>query len=382
MMKLQTSTSLTTKTVYADQINDQFNRSQSHYVNLNQRLQSVIQGQTYMQTVLSETVDDFRERNDHLTKWSDIKLCKAQSTTLDKIAIDITLQRLLMIDWVMDILDNFWAIKVMPICVYEDPNCPGKYICWDGQHSAIMLFIIASLLKEDITKCEVPIVIYPSSKKNEMRQVFMAINGDAKAPLDTIDKFQQMVFGVRTDGATNNDWVVAELKQQYLESAKMFATHRKFNDTGQAGALTVMTELMDTRNYNTDITKYFTQYFTSICRSNRPVQPKESWMIYEYFRLCDQDPSINITPKYVRSVAKALKVVGYGDFDSYALWERAKASYQTYYKKNVRNGLDLLGIRYPEKPLGMTFIIAQVAKAGVKVPKFSGTFNVPLKDLF
>lgn len=382
-MKLQTSTSLTTKTSYADQINNQFNRSQSHYVSLNQRLQSVVQGQTYTQTVLSETVDDFKERNEHITKWSDIKLCNAQSTTLDKIAIDVTLQRLLMVDWVMDILDKFWEIKVMPVCVYEDPDCPGKYVCWDGQHTAITLFIIASLLKEDITKCQIPIVIYPSSKKNEMRQVFMAINGDAKAPLDAIDKFQQMVFGVRTDGATINDWLVAELKQQYLENAKMFATHRKFNDTEQAGALTVMTELMDTKNYNLNITKYFTQYFTSVCRSNRPVQPKESWMLYEYFKLCEQDSNIDVTPEYVRSVAKALKVVGHGDFDSYALWERAKTSYQDYYRKAVRNGLDLLGIRYPEKPLGTTFIIAQVAKAGVQVPKFSNTYyNVPSKDLF
>mgnify|MGYP000094077832 CR=1 FL=1 len=370
-------------TSYADKINQQFSKQQSHYVNLKQRLRSVVDNETYLQSVLEDSIEDFKERNPQYTKWTDITLASAQSTTLDKIAIDVTLQRLLAFYWAMGILDQFWAIQAEPIRVYEDPGCPGKYVCWDGQHTAITLFIIASLLKEDITKCEVPIVIYPSSKKNEMRQVFMAINGDAKAPLDAIDKFQQMVFGVRTDDANIPEWLVAELKQQYLENAKMFATHRKFNDTEQAGALTVMTELMDTKNYSPNITKYFTQYFTSVCRSNRPVQPKESWMLYEYFKLCEQDSNIDVTPEYVRSVAKALKVVGHGDFDSYALWERAKTSYQDYYKKKVRNGLDLLGIRYPEKPLGTTFIIAQVSKAGVQVPNFWGTYyNVPSKDLF
>jgi hypothetical protein len=32
-------------------------------------------------------------------------------------------------------------------------------------------------LKADITKCEIPIVVYNSSQKSEMRQNFMALNG-------------------------------------------------------------------------------------------------------------------------------------------------------------------------------------------------------------
>lgn len=190
-------------TSYADKINQQFSKQQSHYVNLKQRLRSVVDNETYLQSVLEDSIEDFKERNPQYTKWTDIALASAQTTTLDKIAIDTTLQRLLVFYWAMGILDQFWSIQAEPIRVYEDPACPGKYVCWDGQHTAIVLFIIASMvLKEDISKCEVPIVIYPSSQKDEMRRVFMAANGEGKRPLDAIDKYQQMVFGVRTDNST------------------------------------------------------------------------------------------------------------------------------------------------------------------------------------
>jgi hypothetical protein len=57
-----------------------------------------------------------------------------------------------------------------------------------------------------------------------MRQVFMDINGDGKRSVKSYCIFHQMIFGVRTDGSKNPSWLVAEKKQQDLESAKMFAT--------------------------------------------------------------------------------------------------------------------------------------------------------------
>ena len=381
MMNLMTTQPALTS--YADKINQQFYKTQSHYVTLKERLRSVTANETYLQSVLQDSIEDFKERNPQYQNWSDITLCKADKTTLDKIAIDTTLQRLLMFFWATDILDNFWAIQAEPIRVYEDPDCPGKYVCWDGQHTAIVFFIIASLVMgEDISKCEIPIVIYPSSQKDEMRRVFMAANGDGKRQLDAIDKYQQMVFGVRTDGSTIESWIVAEQKQQWLEKAKMFATHNKFNDDEQPGAYPRMNELMDSKNFQPVITKYFTQYFTAVCRSSRPVQPKESWMMYEYFKLCTIDPNIKITDKYIRDVAKALKVVGYGDFDSIDLASRARTSWQDYYRANISWEGSLRGIQYPEKKLGLTFLIEQIKKAGVDVPTFEPLWPVASQDLF
>jgi hypothetical protein len=369
---------------YADSINQQFNKQQSHYVNLKQRLRNTIGKDTYLQSVFDDTVDDFKDRHPEFKSWNDLDFPKALSTTLDKIVIDTTLQRLLMFYWVMGILDKFQEIKVMPIQVYEDPDCEGKYVCWDGQHTAIMLFVIATyVLKADITKCEIPIVVNSSKQKSQMRQVFMDINGDGKVPLSLIAFFHQMVFGVRTDGSKNPSWLVAEKKQQDLEKAKMFATGEEFNDTDKPGALTRLQELMDTKNYKPEITTYFTKYFVAVCRSSRAVQPKECWMLYEYFKLCSIDPKIEITDKYIRDVAKALKVVAHGDFDVLEFWSRAKASYQDYYRDNISWEESLRGIQYPEKRIGNTFLIAQIAKAGVDVPFYDKTlYPVPAEDLF
>lgn len=369
--------------LYADQINQQFYRAKSHYVTLADRLRSVTESSSYIGSIVADAIDDFKERNPHFEEWSDIKprLAQAIDVKLSDIVIDTTLQRLLMIMHVIGIVDDFKTIKVQPIKVYRDPDAMGKYVCWDGQHTSIALYIIAVMaLGEDPRNIEVPVIVHPSTSKAEMREVFMSENGDGKLIIDAIDKFQQMVFGVRTDGANFSSWLVAEQKQQYLEQAKMFATNKKFNDENEAGALTVMTQLMDTKNYAPQITQYFTKYFLGVCRSTRPVQPKESWMLYEFFRLAEADTSIEVTDDYIRSVAKALKVVGVNDFDSHALWSRARVACQRDWLKTHD---DLLGIRYPEYPVGVTFLIAQVAKAGVTVPYYDNKmFDVDKELLF
>lgn len=369
---------------YADKINQQFSKQQSHYVDLDERLQHVLKDNSWLQNVLDSSIEDFQEQFPNYKKWSDVKLCRAETTTLDKIVIDTTLQRLLSPIWVIEILDKFKEFKASAIRVYQDPACPEKYICWDGQHTSILFLIISKMiLGEDISNCKVPIVISPSTHKPDIRQSFMSENSkEGKRRLDLIDLFHQMVFGVRTDNSTIPEWTVAEQKQQWLENAKMFATHDKFNDVNMPGAYARMDELMNTKKYQPIITKYFTQYFTAVCLSNRPVQPKESWMLYEYFKLCESDSNINITDKYIRDVAKALQVVGNTDFNSIDLTSRAKVSWQNYYRNYLSPEHNLRGIRYPEKPLGLTFLIAQIAKAGVNVPHYNELYPVPYGDLF
>ena len=49
------------KDLYADRINGQFNKSQSQYVNLQQRLRSVVENETYLTSVLDNSVEDFKD---------------------------------------------------------------------------------------------------------------------------------------------------------------------------------------------------------------------------------------------------------------------------------------------------------------------------------
>lgn len=370
------------QTSYADAINNQFYKSKSQYVSLEKRLDDTIGTNKLRKSVIQASVDEFLVRNPQFSKWEDFTFCRCEKTTLDKIVIDITLQRMLNIMHGCGILDKFQQIRVMPISVYEDPLAPGKFVCWDGQHTAIVLLLIAAnALKLDLAKCEVPIVVYASSQKAEMRENFMELNGDAKLPLDLIDYFHQMVFGVRTDGSNNTLWKLVEEKQQALEQAGIFATHSKFGDTDMPGALSRLDELMDTKNYDVSITQQFCKYFSNVCGSNRPVQPKEVWMLYEYFRLCQQE-GIAVNDIYIAGVAKSLQLDS-GDFNAIALANKAKVSYQQWWiDNNVSIDGSLRGISYPEYRLAMTFFVKQVAKGFKgKVPVGNPLWEVPAKDL-
>ena len=371
-------------TSYADVVNTQFHKSESHYVNLNDRLTSSLNA-TWKKSILDDAVENFKLNNPNVKYWEQFSFCRAVTVTLDLIDIDITLQRMLDVIHCCNILDRFKALMAMPICVYEDSSRPGRYICWDGQHTAMVLFIIATrVLKLDISQIQIPIVIYASDQKSEMRECFITLNGpEGKKSLDHIDKVHQKIFGVRTDGSRNPDWMLIELKQQALEDNKIFLTHEKFGDTGESGAYSRLEEFIDDDKYNLEITQNFAKYFFKICQSNRPVQPKESWMLYDFFKLC-QNSNIKVDDAYIYGVANSLKQVSNGDFDAGALYNRAKASYQEWWRDNKpwQDGT-ISGISYSEKRIGMTFLLAQIAKNFKgEMPKYYPHWEIPKGDLF
>jgi len=386
VMQLQLQTQPQTQTqTYADKVNSQFHKSKSHYVSLPRRLRDSVQD-PWHKSILASAESEFRNSNPNIKSWNDFRLCRSIPVALDLIEIDTTLQRMLNLTHVCNILRDFRSIQVMPICVYEDAINPGKYICWDGQHTAIMLSIIASrILGKNLSECEVPVVIYsgdPTHGKREMRRNFIVLNGIGKLPVDLIDIFHQKVFAVRTDGDTDPDFLLNERKQVALENSKMFATNTKFGDTSKPGALTVLTELTNTR-YSLRITENFCKYFAYVCQSSRPVAPKESWMMYEYFRLCE-DSGIIVDDNYILGIANSLKIHN-KDFDADECYDRARASWQNWYRNNKRD-VDgtILGISYPEKRIGVTFLLEQIRKRfDGDVPELNTPlWDVPEEDLF
>jgi hypothetical protein len=386
MLSLVTNTTYNPTTVpttfYADQVNAQFKKSQSHYVGLAQRLSSY-QIESWQVAVIDDAIAGFKQRYSHLTSWSDLKFCTALTSTLDLIDIDVTLQRVLDVVHVANIIDHFIALMAQPISVYEDPIRPGRYICWDGQHTAIVLFIIARILKLDISKVEVPIVIYASNQKSEMRECFITLNGpEGKKTLDHIDKIHQKIYGVRTDGSTRPDWLLVEAKQQIMEQNKIFLTHRKFGNDNEGGAQSRMDEFIDD-SYDLEVNQNFAKCFFKTCYASRPVQPKESWMMYEFFRLC-QVSKITVDDQYIAGVAHSLKTAFNGDFDSIGLYNQAKSSYQNWWMSNKPNPDGTLwGISYSEYRIGMTFLIKQIAKNfNGTMPKYTPHWDIPAKDLF
>lgn len=367
--------------LYADLVNQQFNKSQSHYVDIATRLRESIQ-EDWKQQVLADSIATFKSVNRGLKRWEDLVFCRSLTSKLSMVDIDITLQRLLNISNCGNIINNFDQLLVMPICVYEDKFRPGRYVCWDGQHTAISLYIIAKMVfGKTLDEIEVPIVIYNSNLKSDIRRNFIQLNGEAKDPLDYIDKVHQKIHGVRTDGSQDPNWIEVNDKQKALEKNKIFLTHRKFGDVDQPGAYSRLDEFIDD-GYPVVITENFATYFFKVCQSSRPVQPKESWMLYEFFNLCRKQ-RIDVTDDYILGVANSLKTAFGGDFDSYLLHSLAKRSYQEWYRINKPNpDGSLLGITYSEMDYCMPFLIAQIGKNfDQPLPRYRASWTVPKGDL-
>ena len=361
---------------HADIVNAQFTHSKSQYVNLKQRLDAALTANSWHLPRYNFSQTTWRSTYPGIKSFNQIRLCKAVLTTLDKIDIDVTLQRVVDFTHLSAILANFKQTQVMPISVYEDKKHPGRYVCWDGQHTVLVLYIIACvILGQDPATVEVPIVMYDSNLKSEMRENFLELNGDAKKPLDPIDYFHQYLFGVRTDNAQKDKWLAAERKQVHLETYGMFATHEKFGDQTQPGALSNLTEFMELDESGVQVV---CKYFFHVCNSNRPVDTKEFWMMSMYFKLA-QSQGIEVNDTFITEVCTSLNAAFGGSYDPNALYNQAQKAYEEWWRMNkpMADGT-LLGINRHRKNDTITFLAAQVAKyikAGAKVPDTRTQYN-------
>lgn len=369
---------------YADVINARFSKSKSHYENLSQRI-SVILNNVILSTLLGNSITDFMLAYPTLKSWSQLPLCQALETTLDLIDIDTTLQRMIDFNHLCTILSNFDPVQVMPICVYQDKDHKGRYVCWDGQHTVLALYVIATqVLKLNPNTVKVPIVVYSSNQKSQMRTCFIQLNGPGKKQLDTIDIIHQKIYGVRTDGSTTLDWLRVNNKYKMLEKYKIFLTHSKFGDDTQPGAYSRMSEFINS-HYDDEVTEWFAEYFYKMCQAGRPVEPKESFYMYEFFQLC-KDSKVVVDHAFIAGVTASLNTAfgGSGFFDGVGLWNRAIGSYRDWFRINKPNpDGTILGISYPERPIFMTFLLKQIAKNYTgKLPRYQPFWDIPSGDLF
>jgi hypothetical protein len=377
--------------VHADKVNQQFNQTASNFVTLQERLNQSLALNPVFNNMLIGVVDEFKRRNPQWEDAKDIVLCKAVDATLDQILIDTTMQRQVNFRHVVNILSQFRNTMVMPIQVYVDPDYPDKYIAWDGQHTAIALYIIATkVFGIRVAQMMVPVVVYPTKEKLEIRRNFILLNGDAKEPLDFIDTYKQMVFGVRIDGATEETWIKTNEKQTFLENAGLFATNSKFGDEDQAGAFTLLADTLMTKNLNKakdpEVTRMFAEYW-SILNQERPVQAKEARQLYEYFDACVQE-NIAVDTDYIRELVSFTKEFFEADFsETGSFWDKVKMSYTRWYKAANPESYQQNGLKgfTTEWRCGGPFLIAQIKKSTkLKTPTYSPNngYTVKAEDLW
>jgi hypothetical protein len=377
-------------TTYADKANSFYNQKESHFISLRERLVESL-GDTF-EPLLDRIAEEFKRRHTQWEQFTDLQICQAIMVPMDKILIDTTMQRKVNLQHILNILHYFKETMIMAIQVYEDPTRPGYYIAWDGQHTALVLYILATkVFGQRIANLMVPVVVYSIKQKADIRRNFILLNGDAKDPLDFIDILRQMICGVRIDGSEDKIWQAAELKQRYLEKAGLFATDAKFGDENESGAFTLLADTLCSKSDKTlkdpEVTRMFADYWVLINQA-RPVDAKEARQLYEFFDACFRE-NITVDNAYLKEFAQFTLDYFDADFNSKGpFWDKVKMAYDKWYRKaNPEGELDertgeikIKGFT-KEWKCGGPFLLAQLrASTKLQVPNYDADSDfVPAK---
>lgn len=318
-------------------VNATFQNQPSFYVNLEQRLAQYMQNPEHA-TALQTAQLHWRMRNPHVTQWDQIVLGQAHAVPLSNNQVDTTLQREVDIPWLCKILQNFCALRVMPICVYQDQSQTNShmYTCWDGQHTALCLYIICKhILKLDASKCTVPVFLHPLSSRAHMRENFTELNGAAKKPVSKAELFRQEVLGVRVDASQKPAWRESELKQCVLEKYNLFVCDESNILARQPGAITNMSEILATgtqgagKSYKIQDLELFCALMNA-AQLNRPVQSMEMWQWMDYFRSCRLN-GISVDAAYLDTLVHTVNLC-FRSFNSELIYTKAHTAYTEWFK--------------------------------------------------
>jgi hypothetical protein len=216
-----------------------------------------------------------------------------------------------------------------------------------------------------------------------MREAFIKLNGVGKKKLDIIDEVHQKIYAVRTDGSTNPEWTLITNKFQLLANRGIFLTHKKFGDDDMPGAYSRLNEFIDSK-YDLVVVEHFAEYFYQVCGSSRPIRPKESWMMHDFFKMCKEQRIPDVDVDYITELATCLKVVDGNDFDCDKLFEHGRNCYREWWRLNKPNpDGTTLGISYNEESIAMTMLFAQLRKSFKRpLPRYAATWSVSPKNLF
>jgi hypothetical protein len=338
---------------YASQVNAKYNNTNSHFVDLKDRWNQTmglypLNTQATIRATLKRNIAMWIARHPKVKTFSDMPICRAQTVRLSDIIIDTTMQRQLNISWVLEIIENWRSWQAMPVQVYTVSNKAhpelqylgdGLYASWDGQHTAVAFYVIAVfILGLDPRDVYIPVVVYEVSTKAEIRNNFIESNTEGgKKLLDKIDIFQQMVYGVRVDGATYPEWLEVEKKQQYLEAADLFLTDKKFGDTDQPGAISRVQDIVD-RKVSPEIVRQFCVYAQTVLSiTPRAINTKEAPIILGFLKMAQGD-NVTYSDDEVRSLAQLCDQLFGADFDEAgAFWARLETAYLNWWEAFYAN---------------------------------------------
>jgi hypothetical protein len=387
---------------YAATKNAVYNNNSSNLVDLVQRYNDTVkampvQAQRNHEAKLAKALQKFKKNNPGLKSINDPKfrLCKSLMGKLKDIQIDTTMQREPMLNWIITIIENFRAYQAQPIQVYATAT---GYGAWDGQHTSLALYLIATkALGMNFEDVEVPVNIYDIVSRGEIRGNFINNNttvgkNAGKKPLDIIDIWQQMIYGVEVDGVAEPEWENAHAKWKALAAAGLFITADKFNDTEEVGAIGRLDEI---NKFSVNAVKKFAVYGKYVTElQQRSINTKEIPIIMEFFSICEQQ-DITYTNDQIEDLAQHCVDLFGANFDAKGpFWDQVhQANVNAWDKHNKgkdtrdwtdppRNSKNVAqGIAFFWHQLKNTWVSEQ--GAGFKFPKQPVSVYAPdAKDLF
>lgn len=333
---------------------------------------------------LNQAISEFRLNNPNLKSWADVKalLPDSKDAPMVYIKIDATMQRLLKMYWSMEIVNGFKPTKVVPIQVYKPDNNTDVYIAWDGQHTLVALWLIATqVFGEDPKTVMIPVNVYKTNLKSEMRDSFVGHNGgDYKEGLDQYDKIEQMIYGVRIDRSKNPEWQLIEQKQQIVEHFDLFLTKKDNGDADQPGAISRMQEF---QKLTPDALGWLCEYLVAVGCHNRSAEEKELVMMAYFFERC-RAAKVPVTKKFIQDIASVAKRHWRADFSPMSVfWQRAGIAYNVWHTQHVSG----VTARFNKEPMhGYPFLIEQLKKDLPQYkfpePRSSSEFVPAKEDLF
>lgn len=350
---------------YAQVKNARFNNQASNIISIKDRWDTTfnalpVNRQTVVDQSLAYAIAEFRRRNPHLTSWEDVEalLPDTKWVPMNVNFIDATMQRLLKQLWSIEIVNGFQPHIVAPIQVYKPIINQEVYVAWDGQHTLVALWIIATqIFGRDPSTVMVPVNVYKTNQKALMRDGFIGRNGGIYvAALDQFDKIEQMVFGVRIDAGDNPDWQVIERKQAIVESHDLFLTKADIGDANMPGAISRVQEFMSLSEKSLT---HLCDYLVTVGCQTRPAQEKELVMMAYFFDRCRIE-QIPVDAKFILDVARVIKQKWKNDFSpSSVFWARCSIAYYVWHSQHVK-GVDP---RFNKEPThGYPFLIEQLKK--------------------
>ena len=375
----------TVKTTWADQINARFDNPESFFVSISERLEEILERMDSAEDELAGAIKHFKKHNPNF-KWDKVELVQSLEANLGDILIDDTMNRPVVFEHVLNILRNFDETKVMALNVYVDPERPGRYVAWDGQHTSILLYIIAvTICGKSVNKVKVPINIYKTTNKAKIRENFIVLAGEGKEPISALALFTNKVFGVRLDGSENTNWIEADKKQRLLADAGLFLTEKSRGDMTKPGAITQV-ETID--NASLETVECFCKYWKArAARQYRRAESKELLLMLQFIQIC-RDQNIKLTDKYFEDSVEIMWDAFDCDFTctknmkkyfdkvdvAYRNWFKAKFHPKCEYEelseddKILNPLLDMTKKSGTEKqdPYVIAFLIAQLKHSGFK----------------